>query len=368
MNILHIPGFQKSTFGNIEKSLVDLSTYCSDKEDSVFSLMELDSLCAKKMEINNISLIPLTESSFFNRIRLIKKIIIEKQIDIVHVHFGNLIYLGILSSLLCNIPVILHRGSFQFKGMQNRFMNLFFDKFRIILFSLCTYIIANSNDIKKELIGRGVNAHKVRVIYRGINPSDHSLKNLFTKKDNLKLDQDVFTIGVVAAFRPEKNHLDVIRAAIILKRYIKKFKFILIGSGPLLEDLKKIATEYKVQNNLLFLGYKQPVYPYFGTFDITVLCSKAEPYGNCVVESMLYEKAVICSKSGGAVEHVDQGKTGLLYNLNAKFSLASNILYLHNNKEKRVDMGKLSRDFVIKNRNSKDYNQQVHSLYKTALK
>jgi glycosyltransferase involved in cell wall biosynthesis len=72
-----------------------------------------------------------------------------------------------------------------------------------------------------------------------------------------------------------------------------------------------------------------------------------EPFGIPIVEAMAAEIPVVSTRSGGIVEIIDDGKTGLLAQRNHASELASAVLRLLADTELRVSMAKAGRKRVL---------------------
>lgn len=124
------------------------------------------------------------------------------------------------------------------------------------------------------------------------------------------------------------------------------------GRGPLLEKLKN---EYP---DVELLGYQEGD-------ELKELISKAsfvvvpsQWYENCsmtVLESMAWGKPVIASRIGGLPEQIDDGKTGLLFQMGNADELSTAMSFLARNSQLRADMGKAARARV-----ERDYSLDAH--------
>ena len=80
-------------------------------------------------------------------------------------------------------------------------------------------------------------------------------KNTTTTTPNTN-DDDLFTIGVVSRLSYEKNIglFISVASALKFKRNVKA-KYIIIGTGPAMDDLKYLAKQLNVSEDIIFLGY-----------------------------------------------------------------------------------------------------------------
>ena len=144
----------------------------------------------------------------------------------------------------------------------------------------------------------------------------------------------------------------------------------IIGDGPIMENLEERVKE-KALTNVSFLGYKpqKVLRTDIQKSMFTVLPS--EWYENnplAVVESFALGKPVIGSRIGGIPELVEDYKTGLTFKPGNSDDLREKILYLLNNSEKIIEIGKNARRFVEQNFNPNKYYQNIMRIYQLAVK
>ena len=119
--------------------------------------------------------------------------------------------------------------------------------------------------IKFDIINNAINVDKFK--YNEI------IRNNIRK--NLKIENK-FVIGHVGRFSEQKNHLYIIN---IFKEVLEKEKnaiLLLIGSGNLLEECKRVAKDMNIDKNILFLGEKNNIQDYYQVMDIFILPSLFE--------------------------------------------------------------------------------------------
>jgi len=117
-----------------------------------------------------------------------------------------------------------------------------------------------------------------------------------------------------AKFLPRKRPADAIRAFASLKS--DRACLVMIGAGPLEDELHGLAQELGVTKQVRFTGLvKYSRLPeYYTMSDVLVFCSDHEPYGLPVNEAMLCGKPVIVSdRIGARLDLVEQGRTGWIY-------------------------------------------------------
>ncbi len=117
---------------------------------------------------------------------------------------------------------------------------------RTILLGLANRVIAVSDQTKDDLVSLGVNAAKVSIVPNGIDFD--SISKVAPSSEKL----DVVYLGRL--IKP-KNVDVLLRAAADLKEEFPGVKVGIIGDGPEGENLKKLAKELAIQENIKFFGF-----------------------------------------------------------------------------------------------------------------
>lgn len=107
--------------------------------------------------------------------------------------------------------------------------------------------------------------------------------------------------------------LDVLLAACAeLKRRGLPFMLHVIGDGPMREELEELAKSLGVYDDIVFYGYMLHPEEFMPFFDVFVLPSRAEAFGNVFAEAALCWLALVGTDVGGIREQIDHGANGLL--------------------------------------------------------
>lgn len=122
-----------------------------------------------------------------------------------------------------------------------------------------------------------------------------------------------------------------------------------VGSGPELDNLKKLTTNYKLPTTIQFLGQvkDQELVKLYAGAKATVVASEDEDFGIVPVESMAAGTPVIAVKSGGYLETVIPAKTGEFF-INGTIGELMKVLEKFNLKKYRVaDLQKQAAKFSV---------------------
>src|SRR3990167_1946233 len=145
----------------------------------------------------------------------LRNIIKENNISIIHAHkIGSDLWGSIIGKLL-GIPVISH-----FHAHHISLRNLTFMATAKIIGSFSSKIISISEFERQRLIvEEGIPYSKIVTIYNGINYEKYQKKANAALRKQLGIGSESSVVGIVAAFRDQKNHeLFILAANEILKK------------------------------------------------------------------------------------------------------------------------------------------------------
>jgi glycosyltransferase involved in cell wall biosynthesis len=100
---------------------------------------------------------------------------------------------------------------------------------------------------------------------------------------------------------------------------------VLIGGGPMREELEELARELRVEDRLILIDWSDEPRRYLAGFDLFVLPSRLEALPLVLVEAMLAKLPVVATDVGGVSECVAANETGLLVAVEDATALASAI-------------------------------------------
>lgn len=108
--------------------------------------------------------------------------------------------------------------------------------------------------------------------------------------------KDSWVIGTVGRLAEEKNQSFLIRLMPEILEWEPKAKLLLVGDGPLEDDLKKIANELNVEDQIVFAGPQLDVQAYLSSFDVFAFPSLYEGFGISLLEAQYNELPCVISE------------------------------------------------------------------------
>ncbi|SIR10596.1 Glycosyltransferase involved in cell wall bisynthesis [Pontibacter lucknowensis] len=182
-------------------------------------------------------------------------------------------------------------------------------------------------------------------------------------RQELGIPAGVPVVGTVSVFRFQKR-LDLwMEIAAEILRQIPDAHFILVGDGPLKEELLAKRKTVGLEERLHMPGLKTNVQPYFSAMDIYMMSSVFEGLPIALLEAMSCSCAVISTKAGGVGEVIEDGKSGLLCEVNDYMKLADYGVQLLQNQEQRKALAAGARQRVQSDFSINKMAKQLEELY-----
>lgn len=137
-----------------------------------------------------------------------------------------------------------------------------------------------------ELAGDWIFNKKFKILKNAIDVERYKFNEEIRLKyrEELNIEDDI-VIGQVARFNEQKNHEFTLKLFKEFKRNNKKSKLILVGIGPLLEEIKDKVNQMALQEDIIFLEERSDVPQLMQAFDILILPSKWEGLGMVLMEA-----------------------------------------------------------------------------------
>lgn len=138
----------------------------------------------------------------------------------------------------------------------------------------------------------GLRVEKTKVIYNGVQESINRLpldKDIVKQIDILKENYTI--LGTICLFNHRKGLDQIIKALPQLDDYA----FIIIGDGPVKNELYELSRELGVEDRVVFLGFLHNASSYLNSFDIYVMPSREEGFGLSLLDAVVAEIPAICS-------------------------------------------------------------------------
>lgn len=275
---------------------------------------------------------------------------------------------GILAALLANVPVVIATDltlKDQAPTLLRRLRDKLLYKMYVGVANKASHVVCVADASRKELKELGVNVG-VSVIPPPID-IDKMNRYLVGRKDRSYGPQVEVTIGIVARLSEEKRHADLLEAFSSLSKKYPYIKLLVVGDGPLRDQLEDITQRLKIESKVSFVGFQKDVYRYLSGMDIFVLPSRTEGLPIAIMEAMVWGLPVVASRVGGIPEIVDDQVTGILFEPGSLDELRRALAQLIEDPEKRRYLGDNGRNKVCRSFHPDRFIEGHYQLYRALL-
>lgn len=233
---------------------------------------------------------------------------------------------------------------------------------------LSSKVIAVSEAVKQNLIEAGTPEDRITVIYGGVDELKVLPKEAKEQVRRLyEIEAEDIVFGMSARLAEVKGHKYLIEAAEIALKQKNNIKFVIMGTGPLEEQLKQMVADKGLEKNVVFTGFIKDVEPIYNIFDVNMITSKSEALCLSLIEGMSLGKPMIGTAVGGVPELIQDGQTGILVPPAQSESLAAAILKLAESKELRSSMGNKARELMKEKFAADKMAEEINKLYEDVV-
>lgn len=291
--------------------------------------------------------------------RICKKL----DIDIVHTHYLRENYISLISRLFNRKVKVFYTNHFI---LRNNFLQRVFNR---ILGTLQANVIAVCNKGKDMMISNGVNPQKISVVFNGVDPGLWGSPEKSSIRDELGIDDDTFVLFCASRFAHDKGHDFLIKSLAAIKKLThRKFKCLLAGDGPLLEEIKQLTMKLSLQEDVIFLGFQKDMKRLYMGSDLYVNSAQHEALSFAIIEALAAGLPVIAADIGGNRDIInDDTDCGILVEYDHTSALASAIVSVMNDGELHARFRKNALKTVDEKFNIDKIVDETYNLYVKSL-
>ena len=289
----------------------------------------------------------------------------------MHTHGARAGFYGRLAARWADTRIILstvHSSIYNYPiSRAKKRIYVFLDK---MTSSLCDKLICVSKTVADELINRSkIHPQKIQVIHNGI---DLAKFNVFSDtsylREEFNLSKGQRVIGVIAMMDYWKGQRYLLEALPEIIKSFPNIRCLMVGDGPLREDLEQLAVDLNISQSCIFTGIRSNVAEILSILDILVLPSLGEAFPFILLEAMAMRCAIVASRVGGVEEIIEDGKTGLLVPPADSKTLAQAIKGLLLNQEKANQISSYAQKVVQEKFSLKQMISATEAVYEQIIK
>ncbi len=271
-----------------------------------------------------------------------------ENLDIIHAHYAipHSVSAYLAKQVLAknnkkvNVVTTLHGTDITLVGLEPSFLPLV--KYSIEESCGTTAV---SRFLKEKTITNYDINKDIRVIYNFIDTDLYKPMPSKNLRDHIAPNGEKVLIHI-SNFRPVKRTTDVIKIFNKVHKEIPS-KLVLVGDGPDRAECDKLAKEFKINNDIIFLGKQEALVEILNAADVFIIPSQSESFGLSALEAMSCGLPVVSSSVGGLPELIRHNETGYIAEIGDVDRMARYVIELLTNDRKYELFSKNSRERAV---------------------
>jgi glycosyltransferase involved in cell wall biosynthesis len=277
----------------------------------------------------------------------------RRRFDVVHVRTAKAGMIGRLAARLARVPVIVYTAhAFPFHEYLSPWRIRLYALLERFAARLCDVIAVDSECVRARGLACKVAApDRIRVIPMGIDTERFAPAKYRANRESIRVELGLApgstVIGAVARFVPDKGLDTLLQAVSMLGKKFPQLQCLLVGDGPLRQELGNLSGRLGLDRQVVFAGYRTDIPRLLAAMDLFMLPTHREGFGVAFAEAMSMEVPVIVSRISPITEIIVDGRTGVLAEVGDPEAFARAAAPLLEHPELRQRMGQAGRRHVI---------------------
>jgi glycogen(starch) synthase len=224
----------------------------------------------------------------------------DEEFDVIHAHDWMTYPAGIAVAAISGKPLVVHVHSTEFDRSGEHVNQMIYDIERKGMHA-ADKVIAVSNYTRNIIINRyGVSGDKVEVVYNGIEYNGNDSITF----GQTKIGRNEKIVLFLGRITMQKGPEYFLMAAKKVLEVMDDVKFVMAGSGDLMQHAVEMAAGLGIGHKVLFTGFLhgEDVERIYRMADLFVMPSVSEPFGLVPLEALANDIPVIISRQSGVSE------------------------------------------------------------------
>lgn len=296
----------------------------------------------------------------------LRRLIRSGNVNLVQSHLlGSNVYCS-LAGLLTGTPVVAtFHGSVDI-GDKERLLGA---KFALINAG-ADVVIAVSKQLREDIIGRTpLSANKTRVIYNGIDTSAFRRPRSRALRQKFGWPENAIVIGSLGNIRPAKGYDILLRAAALLQKSPRPYRFVIAGQGKgeLYEQLLMLRNALGLEESVQFLGFIDDAGDFLANIDLFLSSSISEGLPLSAIQAMAANLPLIATRCGGYEELIRDRENGWLVEVGNPDAIADAIDSLARDTRLQTALGEQAGKHVVETYDIKVMLEAYEDIYDRLL-
>jgi L-malate glycosyltransferase len=297
------------------------------------------------------------------RARRVAQAIREARMDVLHCHLPIAGAVGRIAGRMAGVPVVYTEHNKQERYHRvTRGLNAY-------TWSWQARAVAVSADVADSIrthIGAQV---PLDVVLNGVDVDrfQRDRVDAGTVRERYGIPHDAPVVGTVAVFRTQKRLQDWIEAAHLLSERAPAARFIVVGDGPLRDEIVAHTDRLGMNDRVHFAGLQEEVRPFLAAMDVYMMSSIFEGLPVALLEAMSMECVPVCTAVGGIPELIRSGENGVLTEPERPEELAAAVAALLGEPERLRSRATAARRTVVEGFSMRRMATDLEEIYLQVL-
>ena len=225
--------------------------------------------------------------------------------------------------------------------------------------------------LRDDMLARGIPEQKVTVVPNAVDATEFVPGGEPDQELKRKLGLDgALVLGFIGSFYAYEGLSLLLQAFPAVQRSVPNTRILLVGGGREEEQLKRLASELGIRDNVVFAGRvpHADVHRYYDLIDVLVYPRLSMRLTETVtplkpLEAMAQGRLLVASDVGGHRELIRDGDTGVLFKAGDADALAKTTVKLLGEPQRWQEMKEAGRRFVEAERTWADSVARYASVY-----
>ena len=229
------------------------------------------------------------------------------------------------------------------------------------------HVVTTGEALRQTLIKTlGLPPDNVTSVPTGIDTERFTPGDKVAAKRSLGLDIGRRYIGIVATLRSWKGHLYLLDA--FAKLDLADWTLLIIGEGPMLDNITAKANELKLRQRIIFAGQRSDPEMWLRALDIFCLPSYAnEGVPQSIMQAMLTGLPIVTTPVGAILEAVRDDTTALVVPPQDADALAAAIARLISDEALAQRLASAARDYALLHFSQTGLLDQMESIFQKVI-
>ncbi len=328
--------------GGGERHVVDLATALWRRGYDITVASSTGGALAPELEEAGVPTLRLVDRLVKRRVSLayawrLRRLVSRGGYDLVHSHMYASNVAAALATLGTGVPlVVTDHSEGTWRGPLARLVSR-------LVYRRARHVIAVSKPIQRRLVGGyRMPLERTTIISGAITTAPECDPARLPPLPAELRDRPL--VGVVARLLPEKGVGNFLEAVARVAPHCPEVGFLVVGDGPLREELLARRKTLGIEKSVHFLGYRLDAREIISCLQLLVVPSSSEGSPLVIFEAMSAGVPVVATSVGGIPDQVANGQTGLLVPPNDPVALGDALLELLQSPRKARRMGAAGRE------------------------